>query len=417
MIKPYKIHHGKLEDVLPTFEDNSIDHCVTDGPYGIRFMGKAWDYFDIDKKSKQMGMKKSRMNHNHKSLAAGKYNLSLKANRKFQEWFEDKAKHIYRVLKPGGYFISFGSPRTFHRMVSGVEDAGFEIRDTMMWIFSSGFPKSLNLTGKFDGWGSGLKPAYEPILIARKPLDHTIGKNMEEWGTGAINIKATKIPGEPWFYGNQPKLNGARYNPGQLTPVERHAENITGGEDGRWPANVIIDGSEEVVSMFPESRGQQGDVKGTEESKPGHANTYSKFNGRHKFVKRGDIGSAARFFYCPKISRLDRDEGVKGPKKAINWSSGDQNPGSFQSPGTDRMARNSHPTVKPTALMRYLIRLVALEGATILDPFAGSGSTLKAAMLEKCKAVGIEMDEQWIPIIRQRTEFGLRHQDTQIGLF
>lgn len=381
-------------------------------------MGKAWDSFDIDKKSRQMGFKKSRLNHNHRSLAAGKYNLSLKANQKFQAWFEDKASHIYRVLKPGGYFISFGSPRTFHRMVSGVEDAGFEIRDTIMWVFSSGFPKSKNQEGDLDGWGSGLKPAYEPILIARKPLDFTIGKNMKEWGTGAINIKATRIPGEPWFYGNQPKLNGARYNPGQLTPTERHAENITGGEEGRWPANFIIDGSEEVVRLFPMSKGQQGDVNGgTDKSKPGHANTYSKYNDRLNFKKRGDIGSAARFFYCPKISRLDRDQGVKGPKKPINWSSGDQNPGSFQSPGTDKKAKNNHPTVKPTALMRYLIRLVALPGATILDPFAGSGSTLKAGMLEKCRAIAVEEDEQWIPIIRQRAEYGLRHCNTQIDIF
>lgn len=380
-------------------------------------MGKAWDSFDIEKKAKQMGMKKSRLNHNHKSLAAGKYNLSLKANKKFQIWFEDKAQHIYRVLKPGGYFISFGSPRTFHRMVCGVEDAGFEIRNTIMWVFASGFPKSHNLEGQFDGWGSGLKPAYEPILIARKPLDFTIAKNMKEWGTGAINIKATRIPGEQWHYGNQPKLNGARYNPGQLTPKERHAENVTGGEEGRWPANFIIDGSDEVVRLFPQSKGQQGDLKGSEPSRPGTKNTYSTFNDRREFKKRGDVGSAARFFYCPKISRLDRDQGVKGPKKPINWSSGDKNPGSFQSPGTDKKAKNNHPTVKPTALMRYLVRLVSIHGATILDPFAGSGSTLKAAMLEKCRAIGIEEDKQWIPIIKQRTEYGLRHQNTQIDLF
>ena len=416
MKKPYSIHHGKLEDILPTLEENSIDNCVTDPPYGIRFMGKAWDDFDIRHMNNSSWKSTRRKGHNHAAMMAGKYNRSVKANRAFQEWFEDKARHIYRVLKPGGYFICFCAPRTYHRMVCGVEDAGFEIRDQIQWIFSSGFPKSHNLKGQFDGFGSALKPAFEPILIARKPLDYTIGKNMEEWGTGAFNIKATKIPGETWHYGNQPKLNGARYNSGQLTPKERHAENVTGGENGRWPANVIIDGSEEVVRLFPESRGQQGAV-GPEHGEMKSVNTYGNYGPRPKAIPRSDIGSAARFFYCPKVSRLDRDQGVKGPKKPINWSSGDQNPGSFQSSGTEKQAKNNHATVKPTALMRYLIRLVSLPGATILDPFAGSGSTLKAAMLEKCKAVGIEMDEQWIPIIRQRAEYGLRHQDTQIDLF
>ena len=166
--------------------------------------------------------------------------------RQFQSWTQMWAEHVYRVLKPGGHLLVFASPRTYHRMVCGIEEAGFEIRDQIFWVFASGFPKSHNLENEFDGWGTALKPAHEPILVARKPLIGTVKQNMDQYGTGAVNIKDSLIPGEPWFYGNQPKLNGARYTPGQLTPLERHAENITGGEQGRWPANLIM--------SFPEDR-------------------------------------------------------------------------------------------------------------------------------------------------------------------
>lgn len=411
---PYTLHTGKLEEVLPTLPENSWDSCVTDGPYGLRFMGKTWDSFDIEKNGKRrdsypVGEKRAASGRVTtgfgNSIEAGKYNIDLESNRLFQSWFEDKARHIYRVLKPGGYFISFGSPRTFHRMVSGVEDAGFEIRDTIMWVFAEGFPKSHNLEGEFDGWGSALKPAFEPILVARKPIEGTIARTMAKYGTGAMNIDACRIDGAgSWKYGNQPDIRNNGFTPGIDRPGV-HAHNVEGGSEGKWPANFIHDGSPEVLELFPFSKGQQGDLTGDEASKPGHANTYSKFSGRHKFRKRGDIGSAARFFYCPKTSRRDREEGMTGEEKPMLWSSGTNNPGSFQSPGTKKSALNNHPTVKPTMLMRYLVRLVTKKGGLVGDPFAGSGSTGKACMPEQMYFEGIDEEPHYTDISRQRIEY------------
>lgn len=180
--KPYTLRVGKMEEVLTFFPDNTFHSCVTDPPYGYRFMAARWDY-DVPSIS---------------------------------QW-----QQAYRVLRPGGYLVAFAGPRTYHRIAINIEDAGFEIRDQIFWVFASGFPKSHNLDGDFEGYGTALKPAHEPILIARKPLDGTVKENMSKWGTGAINIKDSLIQGGgPWLYGNQP---------GQITPMERHAENVEGG--------------------------------------------------------------------------------------------------------------------------------------------------------------------------------------------
>lgn len=377
----FTLHTGKMEDVLTGYPDDHFDSCVTDPSYGYKFMGKSWDS-DVPKK---------------------------------YMW-----EQAFRTMKPGAYLLAFGGPRTYHRMVCGVEDAGFEIRDQIFWVFSSGFPKSSNQKDDWDGWGTGLKPAHEPIVVARKPLIGTVPQNLTEFGTGAMNIDACRIHGDTWHYGNQPKLNGARYQPGQLTPIERNAENITGGQDGRWPANLIHDGSDEVMALFPESKGQMGDVKGTEKSRIGGdgTNCYGLFNSVIPHARRNDAGSAARFFYCAKTSRTDRNEGcghlAAGP---LNWSSGDKNPGSFQSEHTDRSSPNNHPTVKPTDLMRYLIKLVTRPGGHILDPFCGSGSTGKAAMFEHMRFTGIDMDPHNILISEARIKFGQRHRSGQIEIF
>lgn len=378
-----------MEEVLPTLPDNFYDSCVTDPPYGIRFMGKAWDKFDIEKMHSQ-GKRKA--GTNYLSMAAGKYSRSLTANHQFQLWSQMWAIEMYRVLKPGAFLIVFASPRTYHRMVCGIEDAGFQIRDQIFWTFSSGFPKSHNLDGEFEGYGTALKPAHEPILVAQKKIDRTVLNTMKKWGTGAINIKDSLIPGEPWFYGNQPKLSGARYNAGELTPKERHAHNITGGLDGRWPANLIHDGSEEVVALFPESSGQQGSVSGKEESRTGEANCYGEYN-RVPFPKRTDkSGSAARFFYMAKTSGTDRNEGCS------------------------ESLPNNHPTVKPTNLMRYLIKLFTPKGGHTIDPFNGSGSSGKAAMLEHFSYTGIDEDEHSIAISEARIAWALRNRSEQIPL-
>ena len=427
-MKPYSLHTCKMEEVLTSFQPDTFDSCVTDPPYGIRFMGKAWDSFDIEKN----GKKRDSSSVGEKRLAAGrlttgfgnsiearKYNTELTAMRQFQSWTQMWAEHVYRVLKPGAYLIVFASPRTYHRMVCGLEDAGFEIRDQIFWIFASGFPKSSNQKGDWEGWGSSLKPAHEPICVARKPLAGTIPENLAKYGTGAINIKASMVPGGgPWLYGNQPKLNGARYQPGQLTPLERHAENVIGGDNGRWPANLIHDGSEEVIALFPESAGQQGQV-GPDNGDKKSINCYGDYGPRSLQIPREESElSAARFFYAAKTSRLDRNEGCeKLLTKPLLWSSGTKNPGSFQSEGTDKSSKNNHPTVKPTTLMRYLNKLVTRPGGHILDPFCGSGSTGKAALLDHYQFTGIDQDENHIVIANARCEFALRNRSNQIGLF
>lgn len=414
MKKPYQILLGDSKLRLKEFPDNHFDSIVMDGPYGFRFMGQAWDTFDIEKNGKArdsypVGKKRKEKGRNTTgfglSIEAGKYNQSLIANRNFQEWFRTLGVEMIRVLKPGGYLLSFGGPRTFHRMISGLEDAGFEIRDCLGWVFGSGFPKSHNLEDEWEGFGTALKPAWEPICMARKPLEKglTVAQNVKKWGTGALNIDACKIPGEPWRYGNQPKLNGARYEPGQLTPMERNADNLTGGQDGRWPANLLHDGHEDVVALFPESKGQLADVNGNEPSSTGDENTvaFGKFNRIASNPKRNDEGSAARFFYCAKTSKADRNEGLDrfiqstttdGRAKPID------NP--FQRGKTER--KNTHPTVKPTKLMRYLSKLVTPPGGQVLDPCCGSGSTGKGAILEGFTFTGIDMEQQWVEIADAR---------------
>lgn len=252
MSERYRLICGDNNEKLSDMEENSADSCVMDGPYGIRFMGKAWDSFDIAEKN---GIRRGQESHApgagpngaHKSIAAeaGKYDRNANANREFQEWTRNLSEAIYRVLKPGAYYLSFSSPRTFHRLASGIEDAGFEIRDTLMWIFASGFPKSHNLTGDRQGWGSALKPAYEPICMARKPLEKglTIAQNVEKWGTGAIWIDGCRIDGEPWHFGSQTNIKGGNYghrNTDIFTRGEAYAKNVAGGEEGRWPANLLL---------------------------------------------------------------------------------------------------------------------------------------------------------------------------------
>jgi len=322
----FELHNGKMEDVLLQYPAGYFDSCVSDFPYGLSFMGKSWDY-------------------KVPSVA--------------------QCLEIYRALKPGAYLLAFGGPRTYHRIVCNIEDAGFEIRDQISWVFGSGFPKSSNQKGEWKGWGSGLKPAHEPICVARKPLIGTIPKNLSIYGTGALNIEGCKI----------------------------------GESNGRWPANLIHDGSDEVLSLFPESPGQLAPV-GPENGLRNSVNCYGNYGARDRFEPREDLDkSAARFFYSAKASRKDRNEGCEhmAPGK-LNWSSGEKNPGSFQSDKTDRTSPNNHPTVKPTALMRYLVRLVTRPGGHVLDPFCGSGSTGKACMLENMQFTGIDIDPHSINI-------------------
>lgn len=204
MKTPFILHLGDCLEVMRTLPDNSVDSVVTDPPYGIRFMGKAWDGKDIEERAARRASKPScdstcGSNGGHRSLAAeaGKYDLTPSAMRAFQQFSFEWAAEAFRLLKPGGYLLSFASPRTYHHMAAGIEMAGFEIRDQIMWVFGSGFPKSHNLAGEYEGWGTALKPAHEPICMARKPLAGTVAANVLEHGTGALNIDGCRIPSEP----------------------------------------------------------------------------------------------------------------------------------------------------------------------------------------------------------------------------
>lgn len=445
---------GDCLDVLKTIDDNSIDSIVTDPPYGIKFMGKKWDY-DVPS---------------------------------VEIWEE-----CLRVLKPGGYLLSFAGTKTQHRMAVNIEDAGFEIRDMIAWLYGSGFPKSHNVSKAIDkaggvspkeqahilkskreiaglsqeelaeivgctkssihdweegrarakgssleymipsveyrakladtlgytederrrsgtvadrrgdgtviglghsgnlttgghtgvsevweGWGTALKPAMEPITMARKPLDGTVACNVLEHGTGALNIDDCRIG---YAKSDDPRI-GKDYTHNAKAGLEiGDKKDNAGGEvqrlhhqEGRWPANVIHDGSEEVMEAFPDAKGQQGSLTGKEPSgKMGHANCYGRMDKRHESTPRVDDGtSAARFYYCAKASKKDRGEG------------------------------NTHPTVKPTDLMRYLCRLVTPPGGIVLDPFMGSGSTGKGALLEGFQFVGIEKEKESYDIAKFR---------------
>lgn len=375
------LHLGDCLEVLRSMAENSVDSIVTDPPYGLNFMGKKWDY-DVPS---------------------------------VEIWSE-----CLRVLKPGGSLLAFAGTRTQHRMACRIEDAGFEIRDMIAWVYSSGFPKSHN--GEWGG--TALKPALEPITMARKPLIGTVAANVAAHGTGGLNIDACRVPTSDKLGGGGEKAetSAAFTNEGWRRPwmddpeaLERQAAtvraNVQKAESlGRWPANLIHDGSADVVSMFPQSAGQQGDVRGTEPSSVTNG-IYGDFAGRFASPARNDTGSAARFFYCAKASRADRNDGVEHlNKKPLNWSSGTQNPGSFQSEGTDKSSQNNHPTVKPTDLMAYLCRLVTPAGGIVLDPFMGSGSTGRAAGIEQFKFIGIEINPEYFEIACLRIDSATAQQ-------
>lgn len=348
MRDPWVIHTGDSLEVLREMQPESIDSIVTDPPYGLGFMGKAWD-----------------------ALPPG----------------EAIAKLMLEVAKPGAHLVAFGGTRTYHRLVVALEDVGWEIRDQLAWVYGSGFPKSLDVSKAIDkaagaerevvgsrnagraaqgsafdddayvwpgrvditapatdaareweGWGTALKPAWEPIVLARKPLGQTVAANVLEHGTGALNVDATRIEGK------------------------------------RWPANLLHDGSPEVLAMFPQ--GRSAGLYPSQSVGTGRGTTYLPTKAQGQLYD--DSGSAARFFYTTKASSAERDAGLDDG--------------------------NHHPTVKPVALMRWLCRLITPPGGLILDPFLGSGSTMVAALQEGFRCVGIERDEQYADIARRRVE-------------
>jgi DNA modification methylase len=286
--------------LLVKLPDACIDCIVTDPPYGIGIGGKAWDGTDIRKAASSGGER----------LSAGKA---------LECWTRVWAAECRRVLKPGGHLLAFGAPRTFHRLVAGIEDSGLEVRDQLLWLYGSGLPKSRRMPG---GLGTALKPAYEPVVLARAPLIGTVARNLETWGTGALNIEAARI-----------------------------------GPAGYWPANVLL-------SHGPDCPVQILDRPGT---------------------------GPSRLCYCAKASREEREAGcVQLPVRPTQLYTGRSHP--------PRMRRNTHPTVKPIALMRWLVRLATPPGGLVLDPFTGSGSTGAAAVLEGRQFLGVEREPEYVDI-------------------
>ena len=381
-----QLMHGDCLERLKELPDNSVDSIVTDPPYGLSFMGKKWDY-DVPS---------------------------------VEVWAE-----CLRVLKPGGHLLAFAGTRTQHRMAVRIEDAGFEIRDMIAWVYGSGFPKSLDVSKAIDkaagaerevegfrtlpytakptsmneslenhidengyikvpittpatpeaqqwsGWGTALKPALEPITVARKPFKGTVAANVLAHGTGGINVDGCRVGMEAVVslkgLGQNANMNDDKWKGIGSRPAPTVSV-------GRWPANLIHDGSDEVVGMFPSDK----------------------------------QGIASRFFYVAKASKKDRDEGCEGLEAQSVVRMATQNGASgVPSKAMERFAtvsRNHHPTVKPTALMRYLCRLVTQPGGVVLDPFMGSGSTGKAAILEGFRFIGIEREAEYVEIAKARIE-------------
>lgn len=379
---------------MARMEADSIDAIVTDPPYGLSFMGKEWDH----------------------GVPGEPF------------WRE-----ALRVAKPGAHLVAFGGTRTYHRLACAIEDAGWEIRDSLCWLYGSGFPKSLDVSKAIDkamgaerevvgtynargfsgtsptedgrnqwaagevtdkigtrtapatdlarqwqGWGTALKPAYEPIVLARKPLIGTVAANVEQHGVGGINIDGCRIATDDNLNGGAYAKDGTQRHDGAEN--WRYKREGGAGEfsqpSGRWPANVLLD--EEAGALLDAQAGPRGasaPVKGTEPSAVTNG-IYGDFAGRVPGAFYGDAGGPSRFFYCAKASPSERNAGVEG--------------------------KNVHPTVKPVALMRYLVRLVTPPGGLVLDPFCGSGTTGVAAVAEGARFVGIELDPAYAGIARAR---------------
>jgi DNA modification methylase len=360
---------GDCIEVMRSMPDDSVDSIVTDPPYELGFMGKSWDSTGIA------------------------FNIEV--------WQE-----ALRVLKPGGHLLAFSGSRTYHRMAVAIEDAGFQIRDQIMWVYGSGFPKSHNLKDDWQGWGTALKPAHEPIVLARKPFAGTVANNVLTHGTGALNIDGCRVAGK---LGGDPN-RFAKTDGGNFVAFLHNPAVVR--NEGRWPANFIHDGSDEVLELFPEAGNKWKRNYGTEdyEGKQYAGGSFGGggYNGQNTYA---DSGSAARFFYCAKASKRDRNEGLDGFEVKTSAELVERKEGSdgMNSPragaGRTSGSANHHPTVKPTDLMRYLCKLITPPDGVILDPFMGSGSTGKGAVIEGFNFIGIEQNVEYLDIAKARIEF------------
>lgn len=379
-MKPIEVRHGDLFDVLATLPADSVDAVVTDPPYGIGFMGREWDTFKPGAESKRVIPNKLEASDNPNlrgrkrapasSPSGVEYDYTIRGLKEFQAWSERWAREVFRVMKPGAYIVVFAAPRSYHRMACGLEDAGFVIRDKLSWIFGSGFPKSLNLG---DGKGTALKPGQEPIALAWKPFKGSITACHAAHGTAALNIDAARVGRGGhlrWSAGRGIGYHGGSENDYNAVALR--------SDVGRWPANLAMD----------EDAAEELDAQ-------------------------SDGGS--RFFYCAKPSRKERDSGCweLPPRTAGEATDRAEGSAGLSSPragaGRTGGARNTHPTVKPVDLMRWLVRLVAPPRGLVLDPFNGSGTTGIACALEGRRYLGIEREAEFV-------EFSLRRIGAAVPL-
>ena len=403
--KDYKLYYGDMLDMLQVIPENSITSIITDPPYELGFMNRDWDKSGIA------------------------FNI-------------DAWKTCLKVLKPGGHLVAFCGSRTFHRMVCAIEDAGFEIRDVIMWIYGSGMPKSSNVgkmlekklghvvDDEFYKYGNALKPAYEPIVIARKPFEGSMIDNMYNNNVGGLNIDDCRVP-----LTNDKDVSNYKFNMDANNRMSQNDKDthhrFEGGwkvmkgdreiPDGRFPANVILtydENYDEVCGGFPNSGSGNNKEPYNYAGKEYDNKETSMFNGDkpQSPSNYNDNGSASRYFYCAKASRRDRDEGLEDFELVTR---SDRNPeletanNQFNRSGIPR--KNFHPTCKPVDLMKYLVRLVTPKGGTILDCFNGSGSTGKAVMSENYdrnsnyKYIGVELTEEYLPIAKSRIEYAITH--------
>lgn len=441
------VYAGDCLKVLRELPDASVDSVCTDPPYGIGWLGHEWDQFGQfgALSANHGGSNVSYGGKPHPAMEAGRYDLSRAANVRFGEWCQVWAAECLRILKPGGHILVFGSTRTHHRLACGIEDAGFELRDEIHWVFGQGFPKSLNVSkaidrhlgveptkigerlvnggirndglvggsprmderpgdeltavtvpttataATWDGWGSALKPAHEPIVVGRKPIDGTVAGNVLAHGTGAINITACRVPTDEVSVTRHGEASsGRRYTARGATNFAATPGPRGGGDAGRWPPNVLLTHAPgcqtdcvmgcPVAELDDQSGVLTSGANPTRRGSDKFRTAYGEFTGETACVpaRGAESGGASRFFpafrYEAKAPASERPE-VDGVQ---------------------------HSTVKPLGLMRWIVRLVTPPQGVVLDPFLGSGTTAEAAVIEGFRCIGIERDPTYLPLIVAR---------------
>ena len=427
-----RLHNGNCLEVLKMMIEDEVfvDSIVTDPPYELGFMGRSWDSTGIA----------------------------------FQK---ETWELCFKVLKPGGHLLAFSGSRTYHRIAVAIEDAGFEIRDQVMWLYGSGFPKSMNIgktldkklgnervavgertrnvkpfddgngwnsnntTGnhiytkgnsEWEGWGTALKPAHEPLVLARKPLsEKSVVDNVLKHRTGGINIDECRVEGNTENVERKKVVRKSRdddcvFNNGNSSFRAEGTLYADADPRGRFPSNIMHDGSDVVKDIFPNTKSSNVSRERKAGTEFGQSSGWNKHNNVDSGLMPayGDDGSASRYFYCAKTSKAEKNQGLnnfpiknkKGGGGTSNnvWYEDDVNSASGKFGSEKAPSKNVHPTVKPIKLMKYLCRLITPKGGTVLDPFMGSGSTGMAAKEENFEFVGIEKEEQYFNIASARIE-------------